>query len=170
MKLFLKMLGVYLAFLGQSIIFENIKILSCSPDILIVAIIICAVSSDMLKAALIGGFAGLLTDVMCANIFGLNTLIYMYLAIIVSCIVSDRIQNSPLLMGWTVFSGIVIYEVLLTLLKTMFGYSVSVAFLGANILVKGLFGAIFALLFVIVSQKIKAYNERRKSSFKEEQV
>ena len=49
-----KALGIYLAFLAQTLIFENIKIFSCSPDILITAIIICAVSSDYMKAAALG--------------------------------------------------------------------------------------------------------------------
>ncbi len=170
MKLFLKILGVYLAFLGQSIIFENIKIFSCSPDILMVAIIICSVSADTMKAALVGGMAGLLTDVMCGSIFGLNTLIYMYLAIIVSFTVSERIHNSPLLMSWVTFAVITVYEIVLTLLKTMFGYTVSIAFLGANVLVKGLFGAVFSLVFVLIYQKIKSVNERRQNSIKEEQA
>ncbi len=162
MKLFLKIIGIYLAFLAQSIIFENIKILSCTPDILLVAVIISAVSSDTVKAALVGGVAGLLTDAMCGSIFGLNILVYMYLAIIVSVVVSDRIHNSPLLMSMVTFSTITVYETVLTVFKAMFGYNATITFLGMNILIKGLFGAIFSLLFVIIHQKIITLRNKRK--------
>ncbi len=154
MKLFLKILGVCLAFLAQSIVFENIKIFSASADILIVAIVIAAVSANTLSAALIGGIAGLLKDVICTGIFGVNILLYMYLAIIVSMVVNERTHNSPLLMSLVTFTAVTAYEIVLTMFKAMFGYDVSFSFLGSNILVNGIFGAIFALLFVLVYQKI----------------
>ena len=64
MKYLLKLLGIYLAFLAQSLIFENIKILSCSPDILIVAIIMCAVSAETLPAAFLGATAGMIPNLV----------------------------------------------------------------------------------------------------------
>ncbi len=154
MKYLLKILGIYLAFLIQSIIFEDIKIFSCSPDILIVAIIICSVSAGNLHAAFLGGFAGLLTDVFFGDIFGLNTLIYMYLAFFVSLAVDAKTDNSPLLMAWVTFATITLMEIILTVLKSLFGYSVSMSFLGANVFVKGVFGALLALLFVALKQYI----------------
>ncbi len=168
MKYLWKVLGIYLAFLAQSIIFEDIKILSCSPDILVVAIIMCSVSAGVLPAALIGGFAGLVADALYGNIFGINILIYMYLAIGVSLAVNDNTDNSPLLMSWVTFSAVAIMEIVLTVFKTLFGYPVTIGFLGANILVKGVFGAIFALAFVVLHQRIKNAKAKVTDSVKED--
>ncbi len=164
MKYFLKILGIYLAFLVQSIFFENIKILSCSPDILIVAIIMCSVSAGNLHAAFLGGGAGLLMDVLFGDVFGINTLIYMYLAFFVSVLVDEKTDNSPLLMAWVTFSSITVMEIVLTVFKSFFSYNVSMGFLGANVLVKGIFGAVFALLFVLIGQRIK---KSKKASLEE---
>lgn len=168
MKYALKILGIYLAFLAQSLIFENIKILSCSPDILIVAIIMCSVSAGTLQAAFLGGMAGLFADALYGSIFGVNILIYMYLAIAVSVAVNEKTENSPLLMAWATFVAVTALEVILTMFKSMLGYTVSVGFLGANILIKGGFGALFALLFVLIYHKIKASKSKRTTSEKEE--
>ncbi len=170
MKYFLKISGIYLAFLAQSLIFENIKILSCSPDILIVAIIMCSVSAETLQAALLGAMAGLFADALYGSIFGINTLIYMYLAIAVSASVRASTDNSPVLMSWVTFVSVTVLEIILTLLKSMFGYTVSVGFLGANILIKGGFGALFAFLFVLVYYGIKKVRTKTVDSEKEETV
>lgn len=166
MKYLLKLSGIYLAFLAQSIIFEKIKIFSCSPDILLSAVIICAVSSDYMKAAALGGFAGLLIDSLCTRITGVNILIYMYLALCVSLAVNEKTQNSPLLMSWVVFISVAALEIVLTVCKAMLGYSSSISFLGTGIFVKGIFGAFFTLLFVIAYQfmvnRIKVRETRKK--------
>lgn len=156
-----KMLGIYIIFLLQSLIFENIRIFSCPPDILIAAVIVLAISSDLASAALMGGFAGLLTDVMYGGVFGINTLMYMYLGLLVSLAVDKKSDNSPLIMGWISFVCIAIMEIVVTLLKSMFGYPSSVGFLTANIFVKGIFGAVFAFLYVLLKEKLA---KRRKKA------
>ena len=168
MKYAWKLLGIYLAFLAQSLIFENIKILSCSPDILIVAIIMCSVSAGTLQAALLGGTAGLFADALYGSIFGINILVYMYLAIVVSLSVRASTDNSPILMSWVTFVTVAALEIVLTLLKSMLGYTASIGFLGANILIKGGFGALFALLFVFVYHYIKNRRVKAADSVKEE--
>lgn len=150
-----KITGIYLAFLLQSLIFENIKIFSCSPDILVTAIIICAVSTDFMKAASLGAFAGLLLDAICGRVFGVNILIYMYLAFFVSTAVSEKTENSPLLMSWVVFITITALEISVGVLKSMLGYHSSVRFILTSIFVKGIFGALFTLFFVLIYHKIK---------------
>ena len=168
MKTFLKVLGIYLAFLVQSTIFENIQILSCSPDILVVAIIISSVTSSVLQASLIGGGIGLVSDALFGTIFGVNTLSYMYLGFFVSIAISEKNSNSPLLMAWITFVCVTVMEVVVTLFKSLFGYGASLTFLGANIFVKGVFGALVALLFVLVRQFIKTKKEKKKNKTEEE--
>jgi len=165
-----KVAGIYLAFLAQTLIFENIKILSCSPDILITAIIICAVSSDYMKAAALGAFGGILVDVMCADIFGVNILIYMYLALLVSLAVGEKTENSPLLMSWVVFIAIAAMQIIIGVFKSILGYSSSVGIMGANILVKGIFAAVFTLLFVLLYQKVKKKTAKSAAGVREETI
>lgn len=161
-----KMLGIYIVFLLQSLIFENIKIFSCSPDILAAVVIVCAVSSDFVQAALLGGFAGLLADVMYARVFGINILVYMYLGLLVSLAVDKKNDNSPLIMGWVCFVCLTLLEIVMALLKSMFGYPSPLGALMTDILVKGLFGAVFAFLYVIVREQI--IKRRQKALYKEE--
>jgi rod shape-determining protein MreD len=72
------------AFLLQSLLFQDIRIFSCSPDITLALLAIFAVSLDFVPAACLGAFAGLLTDVMYEQVFGINFLIYMFFALFVS--------------------------------------------------------------------------------------
>ena len=51
MKYLWKVIGIYLAFLAQSLLFENINILSVSPNILLAVIIMCSVSLDFVPAS-----------------------------------------------------------------------------------------------------------------------
>lgn len=161
-----KLTGIYIVFLLQSLIFENIRIFSCPPDILIAATIVLSVSSEIKSAALLGGFAGLLTDVMYGRVFGINILMYMYLGLLVSLAVDKKSDNSPLIMGWISFVCIALMEIVVALLKSMFGYPSSAGFLTANIFVKGIFGAIFAFLYVLLREKVA---KRRKKALSGEE-
>ncbi len=155
MKYVWKALGIYLAFLLQSLIFENLRIFSCSPDILAAVVIIAAVSEDFVPASILGGFVGLLYDVMYGKVFGINILLYTYLALLVSLAVNRRNSNSPLIMSWVCFVSIAFLEIVVALFKTAMGNTPAFGQLCTNILVKGLFGALFALCFVLVFQYIK---------------
>ena len=155
MKYVWKALGIYVAFLLQSLIFENLRIFSCSPDILAAVVIIVAVSEDFVSASILGGFAGLLYDVMYGEVFGISILLYTYLALLVGIAVDRRNSNSPLIMSWVSFVSIASLEIVIALFKTAMGNNPAFGQLCANILVNGLFGALFALCFVLVVQYIK---------------
>ena len=161
-----KIAGIYIVFLFQSLIFENIRIFACTPDILLAVVIVLSVSSDLKWAAVLGGLAGLLKDVMYAEVFGINTLVYMYLGILVSLAVDKKSDNSPLIMGWISFVCITLMQIVMALLKSMFGNPSSVGFLTANIFVKGIFGAVFAFLYVLLREK--AAKRKKKALLGEE--
>lgn len=161
MKYLTKFLGVYLAFLLQSLFFENLKIFSCSPDILLTALIICAVSLDFVPAALLGAFAGILTDSMYGSVFGINILVYMYLALLVSIAADKKNDNSPLIMSWVCFVSIAAMEIVLAVLKTVLGNSAGIGNVCANIFVKGIFAAVFALVFVLFVQYMKKRRQKK---------
>ena len=170
MRYLSKIIGIYLAFLMQTLIFEKITIFLCSPDILVTAIIICAVSLDFMKAASLGAFAGLLLDAICGRVFGINVLVYMYLAIFVSIAVEKRTENSPLLMSWVVFIAIAALEISLAVLKSILGYHFSIGFTITAVFVKGIFGAVFALLFVLANNKIKKRIIKKTGSTQEDAI
>ena len=164
MKL-LKFIGIYLAFLAQSLIFENINIAAASPDIVITAVILAALFYSIPTAAALGAFIGLVTDAVCGRLFGVYTLIYMYLAISVGAIADKRINNSPLIMAWICFLYTALYEILKYLILILLGIEQSISMLGADIVVKGIFSAVFALLFVL--WRNKGIKVKQKSDSKE---
>lgn len=155
MKYLWKVIGIYLAFLAQSLLFENINILSVSPDILLAVLIMCSVSLDFAPASVMGAFAGVLMDVMYGSVFGVKTLAYMYLALLVSIAVDKKNDNSPLIMSWICFISITIMEITLALLKAILGGGFSIKYLVSGIFVKGVFAALFALLYTLVHQYLK---------------
>jgi len=154
-----KALGIYLAFLLQSLLFENLILFSCSPDILVAVVIIIAVSEDFVPASILGGFAGLLYDVMYGEVFGISILLYTYLALLVSLAADRRNSNSPLIMSWVCFISVASLEIVITIFKAAMGNTPSFGQLCANIFVKGLFAALFALCLVLIVQYIKKKKE-----------
>ena len=156
-----KIAGIYLAFLIQSLIFENLRIFSCSPDILVAVVIIAAVSEDFVSASILGGFAGLLYDVMYGEVFGISMLLYTYLALLVGIAADRRNSNSPLIMSWVCFVSIASLEIVVALFKGAMGSTPAFGQLCSNIFVKGIFGALFALCFVLVVQYVKKKKQTR---------
>ena len=150
MKYVWKALGIYLAFLFQSLIFEKLEIFSCSPDLLITVVIIVAVSESFMPAAMLGAFAGLLNDVMYGEVFGINILLYMYIALLVSLAADKRIFNSPLIMSWVCFISIAILEIVIVIMETAMGKNIAFGLICAGIFVKGIFAALFAMLYVLI--------------------
>lgn len=155
MKTFYKFIGIYVAFIIQSLLFQNIRIFSCSPDIMLTLLIIFSVSLDFVPAACLGAFAGLLIDVMYERVFGINLLIYMFLALLVSLSTDRKNENSPLIMSWISFVSIAAFEIAMAVFKSVVSSPLRIGMLCASIFVKGIFASVFALLFVVLLQNIK---------------
>ena len=167
MRIAYKTLGIYFAFLLQSLFFENLRIGSCSPDLLLAVLVIVAVSEDFVPAAILGAFTGLLTDVMYGRVFGINILFYMCLALLVGIAADKKNSNSPLIMSWICFVSIAAMEIVLGILKTGMGRKISLGMVCTNVFVKGIFAALFALGFVLVMLKIKKRKEIEKETVME---
>ena len=164
MKNLSKFLWIYIAFLLQSIFLENLKIFSCSPDLVLTLVIIFAVSLDFTPAILVGAFAGVLTDVMFESVFGINLLTYMFLALLVSIAADRKNANSPLIMSWISFVSVAAFEIVLAALRSVIVAPEKISVLCANIFVKGVFAALFTLVFVLLAQRRK---RKKKDSEKE---
>ena len=137
---------------------ENLKIFSCSPDIVLTLVIIFSVSLDSVPAAAIGAFAGALSDIMYENVFGINLLVYMFFALLVSMAVDRKNENSPLIMSWISFVCVSALEIVLAALRSVLISPQKISVLCANVFVKGIFAALFSLLFVL----FVLYKKRKK--------
>ena len=159
-----KFLWIYIAFLLQSIFLENLKIFSCSPDLVLALLVIFSITLDFIPAMLLGAFAGLLIDVMYESVFGINLLVYMFFALLISIAVDRKNSNSPLIMSWISFVCVAALEIVLAALRSVIIAPEKISMLCANIFVKGVFAAVFALSFVL----IKEYIARRKKDSQKE--
>ena len=152
--------AIYIIFLLQSIIFENIKILSVTPNLLLAAVIIAAVFLNDTQAALLGAFAGLLTDVVCSRVFGVHIILYMLLAAAVSHFVNKGVYNSPIFMGLCSFEFSAAYIVVESVLPTIFGYSVNLGRIAADILICGIISFVAAFVFTYILNKAEARKKK----------
>lgn len=163
-KHFKKFLWVYVAYLVQMLILNDIKIFGCSPDIISVVLVIYSVSHDYLLPVALGGFAGLITDVMSGKLFGMNTLILMYFALSVSLLTDKKSGNSPVIVGWIYFVSIAVKEIVLAVLKGFLGYGVPFGQICADIFVTGIFGSICTLAFVLWTNRKTSYDKDTKEA------
>lgn len=160
-----KFLWIYIAFLLQSIFLENLKVFSCSPDLVLTLLIIFSVALDFIPAVFLGAFAGLLIDVMYEGVFGINLLVYMFFALLISVAADRKNSNSPLIMSWISFVCIAALEIALAALRSVIIAPEKISVLCANIFVKGIFAAVFTLLFVLIKEYI--IKRRKKDPQKE---
>lgn len=163
MNRFLKFLGIYVAFLIQSVILSNMRIISITPDLLSIAIVLTAVYCSCAEACFIGAFGGILTDVLCGRILGVNTLIYMYIALLTALLVDKKHTNSPVIMGWVIFVCITFFQVIKSFLYYFTGNLLSFGHIGKSILVNGVLAIVFTVGVVAVIDSAK-----RKSAVKED--
>ena len=168
MKTFYKFIGIYIAFLLQSLFFQNLRIFSCSLDIMLALLVMFSVSLEFVPAALLGAFAGLLIDVMYEEVFGINLLLYMFLALIVSLATDRKNENSPLIMGWIAFISIAAFEIVVAIFKSVTTTPMTLGTLCANIFVKGIFASVFLLVLVLAIQNKKKKKADKKQISEEE--
>lgn len=127
-------------------------------------VIIVAVSEEFVPASILGGFAGLLYDVMYGEVFGISILLYTYLALLVSLAVDRKNLNSPLIMSWVCFASIASSEIVTVLFNAAMDNALSFGQLCSNIFVRGLFAALFALCFVLLVQHMKRKKQNKTTS------
>lgn len=151
----IKFLLVYVSFLLQSLVFSNVKILSVSPDLLVITIILVAIYSESTFAAILGAFGGLLEDVMCGGLFGEGLITYAYLALLCALLVDKKNLNSPIIMAWISFVCAALFEIFRGIFYIVFSKGMPVSHIGKAILVNGVFSIVVAFLSVLIIEKIK---------------
>ena len=159
MKHILKFMWVYVAYLAQVLVFNDIKIFHCSPDIILTVLVLYSIAEDYPLPTSLGAFAGLLLDVFGGKVFGINTLIYMYFALCVSLLTDRKSKNSPGITSLVCFISIAVTQSMIFVVRSLIGNSSMVSYLFAQIFVKGSFGAVFVLFAVLIMQR-KANRKR----------
>lgn len=154
-KTVFNVLIVYAAFLAQSLIFENVSIFGASPNILIAVLILISVGSSPYMAVICGAFGGLLEDALCARLFGMHILAYMYLAAATALTADEKSGNSPLLFAWVCFVYTALFGVASALAAAMIGVGADIGKIAASVFVRGGFSAVTGFLTVLASQRRK---------------
>ncbi len=144
-------LGVYAAFLLQTLIVEKFHIMSATPNLFLAAVMLSAAFSGPWEAAIRGGLAGAFSDALLKPFFGGDTLLFMYAAIAASVFIPKRSTNSPLIMGWYGFVCMAFFYVLGAAARICARAQWSAARTGANILVSGILSAVlfFAVTLIL---------------------
>ena len=168
MKYLYKFIGVYIAYLFQMLLIQNIKIHNCSPDIILPVLVIYSVSAPLSFSVVAGGIIGVISDALSASVFGINTLVYMYFALLVNLFTDSKTENSPLLMGFISFSTISATQIIISVVKSIMVAPIPLHYLITKILVKGVFGGIITLLIVLISQWVKKRRTDKTRNEKEE--
>lgn len=147
MKYVKKAAIVYLIFLLQSLIFENINIFSVALNIVPAVLVIISVYSNPTESVLLGAFMGLLTDVVCSRVFGVHIIFYMILSGLISVFINKNINNSPLIMGGACFAFSSAYIVVYSLMPIIFSYSVNIGSIALGVVINGITAFIIGLAF-----------------------
>lgn len=96
MILFLKYAVLVLSFLVQTTIVSNLNIFGIVSNLFLVVLLYTASVSDIKNSIWFGTVFGVLTDLMCAKIFGINTALMLLFAIAISFI-SSRMREKNLI-------------------------------------------------------------------------
>lgn len=82
MRYTVKALFLILIFIIQSTLAQYISIFGVTPNLIIAAVIAVALSSEPVEAAVLAAATGIVFDLMFGRVFGISTLLYMYLALL----------------------------------------------------------------------------------------
>lgn len=73
---------VFIAVLFQLTFVDCFRIFNARPDFILICLVIVSLYLDLKWALILGVFSGLLKDVLSANSFGINTLIFPFLSFV----------------------------------------------------------------------------------------
>ncbi len=122
MALFLKYAVLLLGFILQTTVISNLNIFGLVSNLFLVILLYAASRSTVKESIIFGTTFGVLTDFVCAKIFGINTALTLILCILVSFI-SNRMRNKNL----------VYYLVIAFLFTGLYEYISSVLLVGSSI-------------------------------------
>lgn len=88
---------------------QRLRAFSFSPNLCVLAFVGVCLFCNSAEAVAVGGIYGLIIDGAAGRGFGVNLLLYMYLAVGVKLTVSEKINNSPALMAGCVWLFTALY-------------------------------------------------------------
>lgn len=160
MKNILTYITLILVFVLQSTLCRYIEVLHTIPNLLLVFAVCYCMYAEPVKATVLAGTAGLIIDVAISKHLGVNTLMMMYLGLLLSYISADYIRTN--------FLTVLVFTALSTLLyEGIYGFliyfmfdKVSASVLFAIISLEALYNTVIACAFSWLGRYL-AYDEVR---------
>ncbi len=98
-RVFLKSILLFAALLLQYSVMQKITVLSFGANLCILALCGVCFFASAGEAAAFGAVFGIFVDAAAGRSFGVNALLFMYLAVGVKILASEKITNSPAIMA-----------------------------------------------------------------------
>lgn len=160
MKKILTYITLILVFVLQSTLCRYIEILHTIPNLLLVFVVCYCMHAEPVKATVLAGVAGLIMDVSISKHLGVNTLMMMYLGLLLSYISADYIRTNFLtVLVLTALSTLLYEGIYGFLLYFMFG-KVSASVMFTIISLEAVYNTIIACIFAWLGRYL-AYDEVR---------
>lgn len=143
MKKAMLYITLVLLFVLQSTVNRYIDIMHIFPNFVLVFTVCYSLKSEPLKAGILGFLAGMLTDISLGRLMGLNTLLFLYTAIAVSCYGFNYLKDNIFTSAVCVFAVTFIFETVYGLLNYVLFDTASLKEIILNVVV---FEAIYNML------------------------
>lgn len=117
MRHVLKSALILLAFVIQCTWVQYINILGVTPNIVLALVIAMGLISEPVESGAYGFAAGVLWDLMWGRVFGVNALLFMYIALLVRMLMEFMYKKGIFVAVSLTFISCILYEVLFFLLS-----------------------------------------------------
>ncbi len=147
MKYFWTYLTLFVLFVAQTTLGKYIDIFSVAPNLVFVFAVCYAMYNFPVRSAVLCAVAGVIIDVYSNGIMGLNTLLYMYIGLLVSMFASTLMKKSMPAVALGVMIVSTVYQLIYYLICFVPGGNASVVYTFLRIIIPGsIYDAVFALV------------------------
>ena len=158
------LLIIFINFILQSTLFQNIMIFGITPNTAIIIIVAFAIMRQDIEGAIIGFFAGLLQDIFFGNVIGLNALIYMFIGFLSGKPFKEFYLENYILPIALVGTSTILYNFIYYVINFLFRARLDFfTYLGIIILPETIYNIILTLPLYIVLYQINKLLEKREN-------
>lgn len=148
-----------------SVCFSSFRIFNVLPAIFLMMLTYFAINLKIDEATVAGALIGFMIDVFYGNVFGLNTFIYMWFAVIINILVKEYFSNDTFIVLVMTMFVILIYDSFMFLISFMFeGKTYFMSYLTKIIIPEMIYSLLlfFPLCFVLNKYRIflKKFNKK----------
>ncbi|NLM04653.1 MAG: rod shape-determining protein MreD [Clostridiales bacterium] len=149
-------------FILQSTLFPFLNILNVVPNTNLILIVCYAINRDKNKSTILGFTIGILQDIIFGKVIGLNALIYMLIAYIISSINKNIFKENALIAFIFTICSTLFYYLMGLMLIYPLGYNTTFANIFKNkLLVELIYNSILSFfIYNYISKKLKKSRDR----------